>query len=131
MTVQLAHFYATMCLGMVFFQIALIIGLPLGEYTQGGQHKGALPLSGRIMAAASILILIFMALAIVSAAGFAGGFWPRWTGWVALGVTAVSCLLNWITPSDKERGIWGPIMTVMLALAAYVMLMGPARPDGY
>ncbi|MDJ0821806.1 MAG: hypothetical protein QNJ09_08370 [Paracoccaceae bacterium] len=125
MTTQIAQLYATACLGSIFFQIALIAGAPLGAYTQGGQHEGPLPLSGRIIAAVSIPLLIFMALAILSAAGFAGGFWPRWTGWTALGVSAVSCLLNWITPSARERSFWGPVTTVMLALAAYVMVVGP------
>ena len=79
MTVQIAHLYALLCLGVVGFQFALIAGAPLGPWTQGGQHEGALPVSGRLLAALSVPVLVFMGLAIVSAAGFAGGFWPRWT----------------------------------------------------
>ncbi|CUH66937.1 hypothetical protein TG4357_02727 [Thalassovita gelatinovora] len=123
MTVLLAQLYALMCLATVAFQLLLIAGLPLGEYTQGGQRKGALPPSGRVLAALSILLLAFMALSILSAAGFAGGFWPRWTGWGAVGLSAMTCTLNWITRSRKERRLWAPITTVMLALAAYVMIM--------
>ncbi|WP_136441436.1 hypothetical protein [Pacificoceanicola onchidii] len=123
MTTQIAHLYATGCLAIVFFQVALIAGLPLGVYTQGGQVEGALPLKGRIVAAVSILILIFQGLAIVSAAGFPGLDWPRWTGWAATGVSFVGFVLNWITQSRQERALWGPIMTVMLALALYVMVL--------
>jgi hypothetical protein len=122
--VQPAQLYALLCLGVIAFQVLLIVGLPLGEYTQGGQHRGALPPRGRVMAALSILLLLFMALAILSAAGFSGRFWPRWTGWVAVGLSALTCALNWITPSRKERRLWGPVATVMLALAAYVMIVG-------
>ncbi|MYM54528.1 hypothetical protein [Thalassovita mangrovi] len=122
MTELLAQLYALLCLGVIVFQLLLIAGLPLGEYTQGGQNKGALPPRGRVMAALSILVLGFMALAILSAVGFAGGFWPRWTGWVAVGLSALTSTLNWITPSRKERMFWAPIATVMLALAAYVMI---------
>jgi cytochrome bd-type quinol oxidase subunit 2 len=124
-TILVAHLFATLCVATVFFQIALISGLPLGAYTQGGRHRGALPPSGRLIAAVSIPILLFMALAVVSAAGFAGGFWPRWTAWAALAIMATSCLLNWITPSDRERAVWAPITTVMLALAGYTVFVGP------
>jgi hypothetical protein len=120
-TVQIAHLYATGCLAIVFFQIALIAGAPLGRYTQGGRHPGALPVSGRIIAAVSIPVLVFMALAILSAAGFPGLNWPRWTGWVAFGVQCVSTVLNLITPSRAEREVWGPIMGVMSAMVLVVM----------
>ncbi|MCI5111831.1 MAG: hypothetical protein MRY75_14880 [Marivita sp.] len=121
MTVQIAHLYATAMLAIAFFQVALILGAPLGRYTQGGQHEGALPLSGRIIAAVSIPVLLFQGLAILSAAGFPGLGWPRWTGWVALAVTVVSTVLNWITPSKPERAVWGPVMLVLSAMALVVM----------
>lgn len=121
MIVQLAHLYATLCGAIIFFQIALIFGAPLGRYTQGGRHEGALPASGRLIAAFSILLLVFMAVSILSAAGFPGLDWPRWTGWVAFAVSCISCVLNWITPSDVERRVWGPIMSVVAALALVVM----------
>lgn len=121
MTVQIAHLYATAMLAIAFFQIALILGAPLGRYTQGGQHEGALPLSGRIIAAISIPIVLFQGLAILSAAGFPGLGWPVWTGWVAFAVTVVSTVLNWITPSKPERAVWGPIMLVLSAMALVVL----------
>ena len=121
MTVQIAHLYATAMLAIAFFQVALILGAPLGRYTQGGQHEGALPLSGRIIAAVSIPVVLFQGLAILSAAGFPGLGWPRWTGWLALAVTIVSTVLNWITPSKPERAVWGPVMLVLSAMALVVM----------
>ncbi|MCR9158595.1 MAG: hypothetical protein NXH80_15250 [Rhodobacteraceae bacterium] len=121
MTVQIAHLYATAMLAIAFFQVALILGAPLGRYTQGGQHDGALPMSGRIIAAVSIPVLLFQGLAILSAAGFPGLGWPVWTGWMALAVTGVSTVLNWITPSKPERMVWGPIMLVLSAMALVVM----------
>lgn len=121
MTVQIAHLYATAMLAIAFFQVALILGAPLGRYTQGGQHEGALPLSGRIIAAVSIPVLLLQGLAILSAAGFPGLGWPVWTGWMALAVTGVSTVLNWITPSKPERMVWGPIMLVLSAMGLVVM----------
>ncbi len=122
MTTQIAHLFATGCLAIVFFQIALIAGAPLGEYTQGGQTSGALPLRGRIIAAISIPILLFCGVAILSAAGFPGLDWPRKAGWFALAIMVISAILNWITPSKKERAVWGPIMLVMAGFAAHVMI---------
>lgn len=130
MTTQIAHLFATGCLAIVFFQIALIVGAPLGEYTQGGQHKGVLPVSGRLLAAISIPILVFCGLSIVSAAGFPGLAWPRWTGWTALGVMSVSAVLNWITPSAKERAVWGAPMTVQAGFAAHVMIATMGQGGG-
>ncbi len=121
MTVQIAHLYATAMLAIAFFQVALILGAPLGRYTQGGQHDGALPMSGRIIAAVSIPVVLLQGLAILSAAGFPGLGWPVWTGWVALAVTGVSTVLNWITPSKPERMVWGPIMLVLSAMGLVVM----------
>ena len=121
MTVQIAHLYATACLAIVFFQIALIAGAPLGRYTQGGQHAGALPVSGRIIAAVSIPVVLFQGFAILSAAGFPGLGWPIWTGWAAFAVQIVTTILNWITPSKPERAVWGPVTSVMSAMALVVL----------
>ncbi len=122
MLVQIAHLYALVCCANMVFQLALIAGAPLGPWTQGGQHDGALPRSGRLVAAVSIPIVLFQAIAILSAVGFPGLDWPRWTGWLALAVSVLAAVLNGITPSRKERALWFPIMLVMAAMAAYVML---------
>ncbi len=63
----------------VVFQISLIAGPPWGRFTQGGGHKGPLPTPNRVAAGLSILLLIAMAAAITSAAGFSPK-WPIWTG---------------------------------------------------
>ena len=117
--------YAALCLGVICFQIALILGAPWGRITQGGTIRVKLPASGRMIAFVSIFILAGMALAILSASG-AWPNWPRWTGWVALAVQSLSMILNWITPSRPERLLWGPITTLMLALAALAFFAPPA-----
>jgi len=123
MLIQIAHFYASACLGIAFFQVALIAGAPLGRYTQGGRHDGALPASGRVIAAVSIPLVVLQGLAILAAAGFPGLDWPRWTGWAALALSVVTAVLNTITPSEKERAVWSPITIVMAGMAAYVMIV--------
>ena len=125
MTEQIAHLYATAQLAIAFFQVALIAGAPLGRYTQGGAQEGVLPLKGRVIAALSIPVVILQGLAILSAAGFPGLNWPLWTGWAAAAVTGVSLILNLITPSQAERALWAPVLSVLLAMALYVMVVGP------
>jgi hypothetical protein len=113
--------YALACVGVIGFQFALIAGAPWGRLTQGGSNEGALPLSGRIAAGVSVVLLAAMALAILSAAGF-WPLWPMWTGWLTLGFQAVVTALNWITPSVRERKLWAPITTAMLLLVGAVVL---------
>lgn len=113
---HMLHLFCVMILGVIGFQVALILGAPWGRLTQGGQVDGALPLAGRIIAVMSIAILAAIALAFLSFEGYWPN-WPRWTVWAAMTVILLSTVLNWITPSVAERKLWGPIMTLMLCLA--------------
>lgn len=119
----IAYVYFLLALGVIAFQIALIVGAPWGRITQGGQHEGALPLTGRLAAAISVVLLLAMALAILSAAG-GWPAWPKWIGWVAVGLNGVVMALNWATPSSAERKLWGPISSIMFALALAIILFG-------
>jgi len=114
-----AILYAVICTGVIAFQCCLMAGAPWGRVTQGGQHAGTLPLSGRVIAAISVPLLTFMAAATLSAADI-WLHWPRWTSWTALGIQSLSTLLNWITPSRPERLLWAPVTSVMLALVLLV-----------
>ena len=49
---------AVIALGVAIFQIALVAGAPLGEYTMGGQHPGKLPGQFRVTAAVSAIIMV-------------------------------------------------------------------------
>lgn len=123
MVTQIAHLYATACLAGVIFQIALIAGMPLGAWTQGGRSPGKLPVGGRLVAFSAVPVLLFQGLAVVSAAGFPGLNWPLWTGWLALGITVICAVLDVFSPSQDERAVWGPISVVMAGMAGYVMLL--------
>ncbi|QBY00310.1 hypothetical protein E2K80_05800 [Rhodophyticola sp. CCM32] len=112
--------YGCACVGVIGFQLALIAGAPWGALTQGGKNEGALPSAGRIAAFVSIFVVAAMACAILSAAGL-WPQWPNWTKWVALTVQCLVTVLNWITPSKPERTLWGPLTSIMLALAVLVV----------
>lgn len=113
--------YAVICGCVIVFQFCLISGAPWGRLTQGGTNPGALPVSGRVAAVVSAVLLTLMAGSILSAAGL-WLHWPHWMGWVALGIQTVSTILNWITPSRPERLLWAPVTTAMFAMALLVLL---------
>ncbi|WP_068118666.1 hypothetical protein [Tropicimonas marinistellae] len=116
----MAYIYCAVIVGVIGFQVALILGAPWGRVTQGGQVDGPLPVSGRVFAAVSIFILLGLALAVLSADGKWPN-WPSWTGWVALAINIVVMVLNWITRSAAERKLWAPITTVMVLLVVAVV----------
>tara|TARA_R110002096_G_scaffold67332_14_gene163449 strand:+ start:5376 stop:5747 length:372 start_codon:yes stop_codon:yes gene_type:complete len=123
MTHVAAILYLLMIGGVIVFQVCLMAGAPWGRITQGGRVEGALPLSGRVIAGVSILLLILMGAGVASAAGLTAS-WPGWTAVAVVAVQGLSAFLNWITPSRPERLLWGPVTTVMLALAVYVVFGG-------
>ena len=113
-----AILYILITVVVIFFQLFLVLGAPWGEFTQGGRHKGTLPISGRISAAVSIPILVFMVSSISSVVGFV----PNWsirTAYITLALQGVTAVFNLITPSLKEKRLWGPVTTIAFVLAAY------------
>lgn len=113
-----AILYILITVVVIFFQLFLVLGAPWGEFTQGGRHKGTLPISGRISAAVSIPILVFMASSISSVVGLV----PNWsirTAYITLALQGVTAVFNLITPSLKEKRLWGPVTTIAFILAAY------------
>jgi len=122
MSIALAQIFAALCGVVILFQIAVAWGAPWGALTQGGRIDGPLPRSGRIVAALSASALGWMAATILSAAGMGLG-WPRWTGWVTVGLMLLSAVLNWVSPSAAERALWGPVGTALTALSAMVMVV--------
>ncbi|MCR8546273.1 hypothetical protein M4578_00420 [Salipiger sp. P9] len=121
MTTQIAHLYATLCLATIFFQIALSAGAPLAALAPGGQGAGALPPGARLLAVLYIPLLLFLALAVLSAAGFPGLDWPRWTGWAALVAQALLSALHFLSRAPVERRFWGPLGGVMTAMILVVL----------
>ncbi|HJM59811.1 MAG: hypothetical protein CMD53_04505 [Gammaproteobacteria bacterium] len=117
-----AILYALIIAAVVLFQFCLIFGAPWGQVTQGGRYEGPLPVTGRVAALLSVPILICMGASITSAAGLVPN-WAGWTAYAAIAMQALSTSLNWITPSQKERLLWGPITSIMLLLAAYVVFI--------
>jgi hypothetical protein len=109
------------------FQVALVLGAPWGQYTQGGGTSGELATSGRILAAVSCLLLILMAGAILARAGEGPlrRLPPRVVtvlAWITTVYAVIAVVLNIITRSTAERAIWAPVSIVLLLLVVTVMV---------
>ena len=105
-------------LGAVLFGVIAIMtvlvacGLPLGEFTMGGQHK-ILPKKFRVMAVISVGIQIFAMIIILQAGGFI-------SLWLSFKVTKYICfffavylslntIMNMISKSRKEKYVVTPL----------------------
>jgi len=99
-------------LGAVLFGVIAIMtvlvacGLPLGEFTMGGQHK-ILPKKFRVMAVISVAIQIFAMIIILQAGGFISLWLPfKVTKYICFFFAAylfLNTIMNMISKSRKEK----------------------------
>ena len=109
--------YAVVSAGVIAFQIALAAGAPWGEYAMGGAYPGQFPPELRVAAVVQAGILAGLALVVLARAGIALPTWSRasrWLIWLVVAFSALSLVLNLITPSAGERLIWAPVALIML-----------------
>ena len=113
-------------LATALFQLALVLGAPMGEYAFGGQHVGKLPLGYRIGSAVSFLMMLALAGHYLAQLGVFTPILPEpqnsWVNWVLVGFAALAALMNNITRSQKEKRLWGGTTLAMLLAAVIVAL---------
>jgi len=112
-----AILYAILTLGVVAFQIALAAGAPWGAYAMGGASPGQFPPAMRVGAIIQAVLLAGMATVILARAGLILPGWSRvshWLVWIVVTLTALSLVLNLISPSAGERAIWLPTLSLLL-----------------
>jgi hypothetical protein len=71
----------------------------------------------RVGAIVQAVLLAGMAVVILARAGLIlSGWWrmSHWLVWIVVVITALSLLLNLITPSAGERAIWLPTLSILL-----------------
>jgi hypothetical protein len=127
LAVLAARAAAVVMLGIAAFQVALVLGAPWGEYTQGGQTEGALDVSGRLLAAVSCAILIVMTaamLARVREGPLKGAPGKLVTGlcWFTMIYSALSIALNLVTESFSERVVFAPTAILLFLLVVTTMV---------
>lgn len=126
-----AIIFAVLTAGVVGFQLALALGAPWGSYAMGGASPGVYPPAMRAAAVVQAVLLTVIALVVLSRSGLALARWFRvskWAIWVVVAFSALSVLLNVITPSAGERAIWVPVALLLLACSLTVAVAGsPGR----
>ena len=125
-----AIIYAIVTFGVVAFQIALAAGAPWGAYAMGGAAPGRFPPALRIGAIIQALLLAGMAAVILARAGLILPGWSRvshWLVWIVVALTAFSLILNLITPSAGERGIWAPTLSLLL-ISSLIVAFSSSSP---
>lgn len=125
MTTVAAVLFAVVTAGVIVFQIGLALGAPWGAYAMGGRYPGRYPAGMRVAAVVQAGALVVLAVIVLSTAGLvvpslSEGF--PWLVWLTVAFSAVSLVLNLITPSAGERRIWAPVGAVLLASSLTVAL---------
>jgi hypothetical protein len=109
---------------LAVFQVALILGAPIGHFSWGGQHR-VLPARLRIGSAVSILIYAVIALAALGRAGLVDvfpGTFPAVAMWVVFAYFVLGIGMNAISRSKPERYTMVPVTIVLAALSLLVAL---------
>ena len=108
------------------FQLAVVLGAPLGEYVSGGQNPGKL--TPRLRVASGVSILIYAAIVghLLAQLGvvpmlFDGQF-NALGNWGVVGIFGASLALNAMSKSKKERQLWVPVLLLSVVLAIIVAL---------
>ena len=122
--------YGVVSIGVIAFQLALAAGAPWGAYAMGGAFPGQFPPELRVAAVVQAVILALLALVVLARAGIALPKWSRasrrWI-WVVVVFSAISLVLNIITPSAGERATWVPVALLMLVSSVVVAMGKPAE----
>ena len=117
---------AVIALGVAIFQIALVAGAPLGEYTMGGQHPGKLPGQFFVTAAVSAIIMVAQSGHYLAQAGILNpALSPGQNAivnWFWFGFAVLGLIVNSNSKSKKERNTWVPVLLVSAVCTLLVAL---------
>lgn len=117
--------FTLVAVAVIGFQVALALGAPWGSYAMGGARPGRLPGGMRAAAVVQALVIAGLAVVVLSEADLLlpaiSATFP-WLIWVVVAFSALSTVLNAITPSGGERRLWLPVAILMLATSLILAL---------
>ena len=109
------------------FQLALILGAPMGEYAFGGQNPAKLPVKFRAMSGVTLLVYVAIIGHMLAQLGALPRLLPddlnRAANWALFGLNLLSLVMNSISRSKKERDMWVPV-ALMLSVASFFVALG-------
>lgn len=120
-----AMIFALAAAAIVGLHVSLIFGAPWGFMTMGGRHQGVLPTDARAASLVQAILIIVLAIYVLHGGGvlhipsLPGAVWGVW---IAVAVSAVSAVLNTITPSRRERVFGVPVTLALLGSSLIVGL---------
>jgi hypothetical protein len=109
---------------LAMFQVALVLGAPIGHFAWGGQHR-VLPTRLRIGSAASIVVYAVIALVGLDRAGSVDAFPDAFSTvamWVVFAYFVLGIGMNAISRSKPERYTMAPLSLVLAVLSLLVVL---------
>lgn len=110
---------------LTIFQVCLALGLPIGQFAWGGQHK-VLPNKLRIASVFSIIIYLVFVITILSRSEIyelisRGGFVDIFT-WVIVAYLSIGVIMNLLSKSLAEKATMTPVAFI-LALCALIVAL--------
>jgi hypothetical protein len=107
------------------FQLALVLGAPMGEYAFGGQTP-KLPHQYRFSSAVSFLVMLAISGHYIAQLGWLAPLLePNLNAiinWVLVGFFTLSAVVNNLTKSEKEKRLWGGVTIAMLLSSIIVAI---------
>jgi hypothetical protein len=134
--VELAALSACVLIAIIAtFQIALSLGLPLGDATFGGSAPtvdGVLTPAFRALAVVQAIVLagvawIILARADLISSGFVGDRFLVWAAWAIVVFLVLNTIGNFSAPHPVERYIIGATTLVLVILCGLVALRAPIK----
>ena len=121
-----AGFLVFSFVALALFQLAIVLGAPLGEYAYGGQNVGKLPIQYRIASVFSFLIALAIAGHYLAQLGILPMLLDenlnQIVNWGLVVFNVPAAILNNITRSQKEKRLWGGTTIANLLASVIVAL---------
>lgn len=121
-----AGFLVFSFIALALFQLAIVLGAPLGGYAYGGQLVGKLPGKYRVVSAFAFLVSLAIAGHYLAQLELLPTLLDpdlnRLANWLLVGLNVPAAILNNITRSQKEKRLWGGTTVANLLAAVIVAL---------